>query len=229
MGYVRIDIDGTVSSTQERATDVAVQPDGKIVVVGNLQRNADLSGSVMVARLNTDGTLDSTFGAGGIKLGTPLAGTGYHYFRANAVALQSNGNIIVGGVDNWGTTGDTSRPLLMRFFGSSTGSALPAFGGAAVSAGVTQAAGRLPVTVAFDTGGATATPSTGVPGFSTDFVLERGPKVVRSAHTLSAPGTTAAAISTTVASAPGLIFVPQVLDDHPFPDAVIAGKRRRSS
>jgi uncharacterized delta-60 repeat protein len=119
-GYVRIDVDGTASQTQERGTDVAIQPDGKIVVAGNLQREADLSGSVMVARLNTDGTLDSTFGVGGIKLGTPLAGTGYHFFMGWRVALQSNGNIIVAGTDDWGTTGDTSHPLLMRFFPTTT-------------------------------------------------------------------------------------------------------------
>jgi hypothetical protein len=66
---------------------------------------------------------------GGVKLGTPLAGTGYHYFRAYAVALQSDGSIIVAGADNWGTTGDTAHPLLMRFFPTSS-SSLMAAGGA---------------------------------------------------------------------------------------------------
>jgi hypothetical protein len=70
---------------------------------------------VMVARLNTDGTLDSNFGAGGLKLGSPLAGTGYHSFVGNAVALQSDGSIIAAGIDYWGMTGSTTSPLLMRF------------------------------------------------------------------------------------------------------------------
>jgi hypothetical protein len=82
-------------------------------------------------------------------------------------------------------------------------------------------------TVGFDTGGATATLSAEAPGVSTAFALKRGPKVVESAHALQAPGTAAGALLTTVASAPDLIFVPQVLDDVPFLNSLIADKRRR--
>jgi hypothetical protein len=46
------------------------------------------------------------------------------------VALQSNGNIIVAGDDNQGTSGG-DHPLLMRFFPTSSGS-LTAAGGASV-------------------------------------------------------------------------------------------------
>ena len=119
-GYVRLDVDGAASVTSEGATGVAIQPDGKIVVAGDTKPGVGGAASVMVARLNTNGTLDSTFGAGGLKLGTPLAGTGYHDFRGRAVALQSDGSIIVAGIDYWGNSGDTQHPLLMRFFGTNS-------------------------------------------------------------------------------------------------------------
>ena len=115
-GYVRLDIGGGASLTSEDGNGVAIQPDGKIVVAGREFTSGvgDLS-RVLVARLNANGTLDSTFGAGGFKLGAPLPGTGYHSFWGYAVALQSDGSIIVAGTDFWGTTSDTNHPLLMRF------------------------------------------------------------------------------------------------------------------
>src|SRR5262245_39163322 len=47
----------------ERATSVALQPDGKIVVAG--QSVIDLFNDFLLARYNSDGALDNTFGAGG--------------------------------------------------------------------------------------------------------------------------------------------------------------------
>ena len=127
-GYVSLDVDGAASVTSETASGVAIQPDGKIVVAGSKSNTlAQVPAGVLVARLNSNGTLDSTFGVGGFKLGLPLVGTGYHDFRGFAVALQSDGNIIVAGLDYWGTTGSTSHPLLMRFSGATV---TPAAGGA---------------------------------------------------------------------------------------------------
>ena len=132
-GYVSLDVDGAASVTSETASGVAIQPDGKIVVAGSKSNTlAQVPDGVLVARLNSNGTLDSAFGVGGFKLGSPLVGTGYHDFRGLAVALQSDGNIIVAGRDFWGTTGDTSHPLLMRFYGS-TPSPLMAFSSNVIS------------------------------------------------------------------------------------------------
>src|SRR5690349_15034421 len=47
------------ASPPSAATATALQPDGKIVLVGNAGRD------VAVARLNPDGTLDTSFGNGG--------------------------------------------------------------------------------------------------------------------------------------------------------------------
>src|SRR5215216_4425983 len=59
---------GTVMTDINRSTDlaqaVAVQADGKLVVVGQTYKNNDFSNEdFAVARYNTDGTLDTTFGA----------------------------------------------------------------------------------------------------------------------------------------------------------------------
>lgn len=117
-GYVRLDIDGTVSQTSEYGGDVTIQSDGKIVAVGSGSIN------VLVARLDPDGTPDSTFGSGGFKIGAPPTGADYHSFKARRVALQSDGSIIVaGGTDN-------GHPLLMRFL-PTTVSPLKVAGGAA--------------------------------------------------------------------------------------------------
>lgn len=76
------------------ANAVAIQQDGKIVVVGYTSNSTGNSGNtdVMVARYNTEGTLDTSFNMTGI-LTIPHAGSG----SANAVALQSDGKILVGG------------------------------------------------------------------------------------------------------------------------------------
>jgi len=78
---------GTVGST---AADVAVQADGKIVVVGRkLSGSAD--SDFAIVRYTSDGRLDASFGNGGIA--TPAVDSG----AANAVAVQDDGKIVAAG------------------------------------------------------------------------------------------------------------------------------------
>lgn len=118
-GYVLLDVDGTTTQTNETAKDIVIQADGRIVVAGNeysVVAGVDGPSSVMVARFNSDGTPDTTFGIGGIKLAAPP--TGHDFLNLQmGVALQSNGNIIVAGNDRDGTN---AYPMLMRFYGTST-------------------------------------------------------------------------------------------------------------
>ncbi|QEL20259.1 FG-GAP-like repeat-containing protein [Limnoglobus roseus] len=74
---------------------IAVQKDGKIVVVGSAQTGAaDID--FAVARLNPDGTLDTTFGSNGIRaFGFDLGGSNID--RATSVAIDSQGRIVVAG------------------------------------------------------------------------------------------------------------------------------------
>ena len=92
-----------VAGETAQATALAVQPDGKIVVVGHTGRPPNPSrtrfettpSDFAVARYNADGTLDTTFGIGG-KVVTDFFGD---EDRANAVALQPDGKIVVAGYE----------------------------------------------------------------------------------------------------------------------------------
>ena len=73
------------------AQGVTIQPDGKIVVAGHARLGID--NDFAVARYNTDGSPDTTFGSGGIVT-TNIAGV---TDLGQAVALQSDGRIVVAG------------------------------------------------------------------------------------------------------------------------------------
>ncbi|MFJ8163605.1 calcium-binding protein [Streptomyces sp. NPDC096136] len=76
------------TNTLDGAADLALQSDGRIVAAGISQ--ADFG----VARYNTNGSLDTGFGTGG-KVHTDVS-SGY-FDTAYAVALQSDGKIVVSG------------------------------------------------------------------------------------------------------------------------------------
>jgi uncharacterized delta-60 repeat protein len=84
----------TGAARQNVVNDFLFQPDGKIVAVGysnsGLTTGLDFAG----ARLNTDGTPDSSFGNDG-KIVTPI---GNNDDSANKVILQNDGKIVVGGI-----------------------------------------------------------------------------------------------------------------------------------
>ena len=89
---------GTVMTDINRSTDlanaVAVQSDGKLVVVGQTYKNNDYTGEdFVVTRYNTDGTLDNTFGAGG-RVRTDFPGLAA---VPSAVVMQPDGKIVVAG------------------------------------------------------------------------------------------------------------------------------------
>jgi uncharacterized delta-60 repeat protein len=90
-----------VTSQSDVAKALLIQADGKIVVVGqstNLSPNPDMA----IARYQANGSLDTAFGAAG-KLTVDFFGA---IDGAEAVAVQPDGKIIVGGfARNAGTTG----------------------------------------------------------------------------------------------------------------------------
>jgi uncharacterized delta-60 repeat protein len=69
---------------------ILVQPDGRIVAFGTLANNDWQTWKFEVARYNADGTLDTTFGDGGVS----QAGEG---FEGSAAALQADGKIVAVG------------------------------------------------------------------------------------------------------------------------------------
>jgi uncharacterized delta-60 repeat protein len=72
---------------------VAVQADGKIVVAGGVAYGTAGHSDFALARYNPDGSLDTGFGSGG----TVLRGLGLPFGGADAIALQPDGRIVVGG------------------------------------------------------------------------------------------------------------------------------------
>ena len=89
------------------ANSLAVQPDGKTVVVGSSSTQ-----DFAVARFNIDGTLDTTFGSN--HTGTVLT-PGSGPSDATAVAIQSDGKIVVAG-----STGATDAFEVMRYNANGT-------------------------------------------------------------------------------------------------------------
>ncbi|MEI8201701.1 MAG: T9SS type A sorting domain-containing protein [Bacteroidota bacterium] len=78
-------------SVEDRAFAMAVQTDGKIVLAGQMGNGSNLD--IALARYNTNGTLDNTFGIGG-KLSKAI-GSGDDV--ANCIAIQADGKIVIGG------------------------------------------------------------------------------------------------------------------------------------
>jgi uncharacterized delta-60 repeat protein len=90
-GKVVTDVPGY---TSEFGTDVAVQPDGKILVAGYAVSSTNGTSDFAVLRYNPDGSLDTSFGIDG-KVFTDFSNSSDVAF---AIALQVDGRIIVGGV-----------------------------------------------------------------------------------------------------------------------------------
>src|SRR5437870_6410986 len=106
-GKVIIDMGG-----DNFANDLAIQPDGKIVVVGasgTSEPSRDFA--FAVARLNSDGTLDASFDGDG-KVITSLGP--FSDFGATAVALQPGGKIVVAGQSGSGNV-RTADFALVRY------------------------------------------------------------------------------------------------------------------
>ncbi|TAK07109.1 MAG: hypothetical protein EPO39_07310 [Candidatus Manganitrophaceae bacterium] len=79
-------------ATLVNARAVAIQADGKIVVAGAFD-NCNFNCIMAIARFNSDGSLDSSFGTGGQM-------TTFQFFNlgpANAVLIQPDGKILLGG------------------------------------------------------------------------------------------------------------------------------------
>ena len=97
-GTVRNYIAGA-DSFDDEAHSVAIQSDGKIVAAGwSLNPYAATPQAFALARYNSDGTLDNTFGAGGtVRVAIPVPGIANENGLAYSVAILPDGKILVGG------------------------------------------------------------------------------------------------------------------------------------
>lgn len=90
-----------VGTFTDKAQAIAIQTDGKIVVAGYSQNEIRTS-NFTVARYNINGTLDNTFDGDG-KLTTAI---GTSNSLAYAIAIQSDGKIVVAGSASNGANDD---------------------------------------------------------------------------------------------------------------------------
>lgn len=95
-------------NNNDTASELAIAPDGKIVVVGNAVLTSPAANSflqttirqALAARVNTNGTLDTTFDGDG-KVTIPINVPGIAFSTtADSVSLLSNGNILLSGSAN---------------------------------------------------------------------------------------------------------------------------------
>jgi uncharacterized delta-60 repeat protein len=88
------DFNSGSSSDAESVNAILVQPDGKILLGGSCGDNGFANANFCIARLNSDGTLDTSFGSGGYviqDIPTSDEDNGY------SLALQPDGKILLGG------------------------------------------------------------------------------------------------------------------------------------
>lgn len=109
---IRLNADGSIDTTFNVGSgftgganvvySIAMQPDGKIIAAGNFTKYNGQTRNRIV-RLNTDGTLDTTF-----NIGTGFDG----FFVVSTVAVQPDGKILAGGT--FAEFNDVSRNNLVR-------------------------------------------------------------------------------------------------------------------
>jgi uncharacterized delta-60 repeat protein len=130
-GIVRFNADGTLDTTfsgdgkaqvdfdagADQAYAVVVQSDGKIVVAGTAPRPGQARADMAVVRLNSNGSLDTTFDEDG-KARVPFSGLAIAY----DLIVQSDGKIVLAG-----TQQETTVPNFAMARLTSTGAPDPAF------------------------------------------------------------------------------------------------------
>jgi uncharacterized delta-60 repeat protein len=99
----------TADYVASAAYSIAIQPDGKIVIGGNVYRYPSPRTDFAVARLNPDGSYDTTFGGGDGKADIYVGG---EHDLARDVVIQPDGKILFIGVTQVSTS---NFPALVRF------------------------------------------------------------------------------------------------------------------
>jgi uncharacterized delta-60 repeat protein len=95
-GKVWVTVNAGGNSLHAYATSVAVQSTGNIVLAG-WAAGVPVGQNMALARVNRNGTLDTSFASGGTTVVLFTRGGNIGVSRVHAVALQANDDIIVGG------------------------------------------------------------------------------------------------------------------------------------
>ena len=111
-GFVRTDF-GLTSASIDEARSIAIDPSGRIYVSGYANRG--INNDFAVARYNPDGSLDGSFGAGGVAVNSFNGND-----QAFAMALQPDGKVLLAGLvsNDFGIARYTTGGALDTSFGT---------------------------------------------------------------------------------------------------------------
>ena len=127
-GYA--DIDASLlefgASNSSYGRDVTIQSDGKILIAANVANASDGNDRASVVRLNSNGSLDSSFGGNGIAA-FPLETPGLS--DASRILLQSDGNIVVVGYASRDINNTNLSDVLVFRLQGTNGALDPTFNG----------------------------------------------------------------------------------------------------
>jgi uncharacterized delta-60 repeat protein len=101
-GRITIDFDGRADGCNA----IAAQADGKILLAGSSIDSVTNNSDFAITRLDADGSLDPTFGAGTGKTLVPFDVGGSDNDIGTAIMIQPDGKILVAGWANTATNGD---------------------------------------------------------------------------------------------------------------------------
>ncbi|MEA3341390.1 MAG: hypothetical protein U9R15_15605 [Chloroflexota bacterium] len=162
---------------------IVVQSDGKIVVAGYAHDGGSGFGhgtDFALARYNSDGSLDTSFGAGGlVTTGIGTHTVGYGNDEGHGMVIQPDGKIIVAGFANFGNSGNSDYRIVMARY-TTTGALDSGFGtdGIVVTTKIFSSTDNLGRAVALQTDGkivvaGNALFTTTVGGIHDDFAVVR--------------------------------------------------------
>ncbi len=87
-----------VGKSDDKIFSIAIQQDGKVIAAGTSYENNQGIYAFALARYNTDGSLDNTFGTNGIDtLYLEVSNNPLQNDEAKSVAIQGDGKIVIGG------------------------------------------------------------------------------------------------------------------------------------
>jgi uncharacterized delta-60 repeat protein len=131
------------------ANGVAIQADGKIVAAGSAAHTS-ANTHLALARYNPDGTLDQTFGVGGLRTTNLRGDSGDYPDQATSVAIQGDGRIVVAAETQHDTTLSSLDFAVARYSGASLPDFTISFNSSSVT---TQAGSKVALTVLINRAG----------------------------------------------------------------------------
>jgi uncharacterized delta-60 repeat protein len=130
-GVVTTNLTGSAkSASEDDANAIVVQPDGKIILAGtSTTGTVSTNNNIALARYNSNGSLDTSFGSGGKVITSYLSIPGsIGNISGDSVALEPDGSIVVFGASQF--AGGVNHPFVARY--TSSGVLDSTFGGTGI-------------------------------------------------------------------------------------------------